>query len=441
MPTPPLTDAQCHQAAEAYRRLGSHGYRLVGINDATFERRVRSAIDRGMVARSDRRTLPEDEPMPEIPGLAPTAPTPRFAPPAPRAPGGETITPDIRLGERVRELEAELKFAQRARLDDEYVKSKILGLSQQDPAPPKWVMRPTAAFKGAGVPTLFASDFHWGEMVDSSQIGGVNSYSVPIAHERLRTMVEVTVDLLRNHVTTPAPYPGIVLALGGDMVSGDIHEELSATNEAEIMPVVVDLWGALVWAIETLRDEFGAVFCPCVTGNHGRNTKKMRAKGRNFTSFDWLVYQFLAKRFEGDSRVKFMIPDGPDAFYEVMGHRYLLTHGDQFRGGDGMIGALGPIIRGDHRKRSRNAQIDMEYDTMLLGHWHQLIQLQRLIVNGSLKGYDEYAYSSNFPFEPPRQALWLTHPDRGITFSAPVNVDRGAKSKPAEAWVRWKDAA
>ena len=32
----------------------------------------------------------------------------------------------------------------------------------------------------------------------------------------------------------------------------------------------------------------------------------------------------------------------------------------------GMIGALGPIIRGDHKKRSRNAQIDMEYDVMLL---------------------------------------------------------------------------
>lgn len=50
-----------------------------------------------------------------------------------------------------------------------------------------------------------------------------------------------------------------------------------------------------------------------------------------------------------------------------MGHRYLLTHGDQFRDGDGMI-ARCPIIRGDHRQRSRNNQIDMAYDTMLLGH-------------------------------------------------------------------------
>ena len=79
----------------------------------------------------------------------------------------------------------------------------------------------------------------------------------------------------------------------------------------------------------------------------------------------------------------------------------------------------------------------MEYDTMLLGHWHQLIQLERLIVNGSLKGYDEYAYSNNFGFEPPRQALWLTHPDHGLTFSMPVYVDRKKKQHNTE-WISWK---
>ena len=343
------------------------------------------------------------------------------------------------LRDRIRSLETELKFASRERLDSEYVKRKIIGLAEKDPAAPDWLLRPAKTFNGPGVPTLFASDWHWGEAVDPRQIGGVNRYSVAIAQERLRTMVEVAIDLLRNHIAS-GEYPGIVFALGGDMVSGDIHEELSATNEQEIMPILVDVWGALAWAIEKLAQEFGHVFCPCVTGNHGRNTHKIRAKGRNYTSFDWLLYQFLAKRFEADTRVKFQIPDGPDAHYSVMGHRYLLTHGDQFRGGDGMIGALGPIIRGDHRKRSRNAQIDMEYDTMLLGHWHQLIQLQRLIVNGSGKGYDEYAYANNFPFEPPRQALWLTHPQNGITFSAPVLVERPAKVKAMPAWVSWKDA-
>lgn len=352
----------------------------------------------------------------------------------------EADKPSDTLEDRIRELETELRFAQREQVDAAYIRRKIVGLADATKAsdPPDWMLRPRSAFQGPGVPTLFASDFHWGEIVDPSQIGGTNKFNVAIAHERLRTMIEVSIDLLRNHISTPEDYPGIVFALGGDMVSGDIHEELQATNEAEIMKVVVDLFGALAWAIAALADEFGNVFVPCVSGNHGRNTHKIRAKGRNFTSFDWLVYVFLEKHFENDERVRFLIPDGPDAYYQVMGHRYLLTHGDQFRGGDGMIGALGPIIRGDHRKRSRNGQIGMEYDTMLMGHWHQLIQLQRLIVNGSLKGYDEYAWSNNFPFEPPRQALWLTHPQHGITFSAPVHVERPGKAVKPASWVAWK---
>lgn len=89
-----------------------------------------------------------------------------------------------------------------------------------------------------------------------------------------------------------------------------------------------------------------------------------------------------------------------------------------------MIGALGPILRGDHKKRSRNSQIGMEYDTLLMGHWHQDIFLRRLVVNSSLKGYDEYANANNFSFEPPSQQLWLTHPKYRITFRMPVLVDK-----------------
>jgi hypothetical protein len=343
---------------------------------------------------------------------------------------------------RIRDLESQLREARQETLDAEYVKSKILHLSELEPKVPDWTIRPVKSYSFTGVPTLFCSDLHWGEIVDPRQIGGVNTYNMAIARDRLRTMVDVACDLLFNHIAQPR-YPGIVLALGGDMVTGDIHEELSATNEKEIMPVVLDLWSSLAWVIETLADKFGHVFVPCVSGNHGRNTHKIRAKGRNFTSFDWLLYQFLAKRFEADRRVQFQIPDGSDALYSIYGHRFLLTHGDQFRsGGDSMIGALGPLIRGDHKKRSRNNQIDLGYDTMLCGHWHQLIQLQRLIVNGSLKGYDEYAYQANFGFEVPRQALWINHPRHGITFSAPVNVDKTkqANEKPSE-WVSWKEAA
>jgi hypothetical protein len=278
------------------------------------------------------------------------------------------------------------------------------------------------------------SDLHWGEKVEASQINGVNRYNRKIAHQRMERLIEGALRLL-SIISPKLDYPGIVIPLGGDMISGNIHDELTATNEMNSMESVLDLFTVLCGVIEGMANRFGHVLLPCVTGNHGRDTHKIWNKDRHKTSFDWLVYNFLAKRFEGDKRVQFYIPDGPDALFKIYGYRYLLTHGDQFRGGDGMIGALGPIIRGDHKKRSRNTQIDMDYDTMILGHWHQYIHLTRLVVNGTLKGYDEYAFNNNFAFEPPQQALWITHPTRGITFRSPVFVEKEAVMKRVPAWA------
>jgi predicted phosphodiesterase len=330
--------------------------------------------------------------------------------------------------ETIRLLQNEIGNLRKMALDHRAIREEVLKIAHAKPPVPGWLIAPGAkARRGPGVPSLFLSDLHWGEVVKASEIGGVNSYDLKTAHARLRVVINGAVELLTRHMVNPS-YPGIVMILGGDMLSGNIHDELKSTNAQEVMPCLLDLFGAMIWAIEAMADQFGAVFLPCVTGNHGRNTLKIQAKERHHTNFDWLLYQLLDRHFAKDKRVTFLIPDGPDALFKVFGHSYLLTHGDQFRGGDGMIGALGPIIRGDHKKRSRNAQIGQEYDTLLLGHWHQLIQMQRLVVNGSLCGYNEYANQGNFGFEPPRQALWITHPERGITFQMPVQASEPTKS-------------
>jgi len=331
-------------------------------------------------------------------------------------------------------LRAQVKALQSQLLSDARVEREIMKAASARVTVPDWVsLPPSKPHETAGVPTLFASDWHWSEVVRPAEIGGVNEYNLKIAHERARTFVTVAIDLLRNHIKG-GKYPGIVLILGGDMMSGDIHEELQQTNEIETMPAMLNLLGVLTWCIESLQAEFGKVFIPCVTGNHGRTSRKPRAKRRNHTNYDWLLYQLLAARFDSNKNITFLIPEGADAYYKVYQTRYLLTHGDQFRGGDGMIGALGPISRGDKKKRSRNVQTDRSFDVMLLGHWHQYIHLGRFIVNGTLKGYDEYADQNNFDVEPAQQAMWITHPTRGITFRMPIFVDR-AKQEAKTEWV------
>lgn len=405
MANPGLTTTQMLEAEAAVAKCGGNvlaASRLLGIPEGTLRNRVIAAKRLNVAA-----TQPPVE-----------------------------VNENIELRDKVRSLTAQIAAFNRETLDDKYVKEKIIGLTSEKLDPPTWLAKPARTKHAPGVPTLFASDWHHGERVFPNQVGGVNEYNMDIAHKRARRLITSTIDLLTNHMVNP-DYPGIVFALGGDMVSGGIHEELLATDEMEIMPVVVDLIGVLIWCIDTLRATFGKVFVPCVTGNHGRATHKIRAKGRNFTSFDWLIYQMLAKHYENTTDVVFSIPDGPDCLYQVYNHRYLLSHGDQFRGGDGLIGHLGPVFRGNHKKSSRNIQIGMEYDTMMIGHFHTLAQLPRIITNGSLKGYDEYAYSNNFSFEVPQQALWVTHQQRGITFSMPVQVEDKKKAAGTD-WVNWK---
>lgn len=356
------------------------------------------------------------------------------------APAPAVGTEERRLKNAISDLRSELLRAQRTAINDDVVRREIIGLKEKTllRAPPDWDLRARGMSSSPGTPSVLATDWHWGESVDPKQVNGLNEYSLETAHRRARAFFENTVDLLKNHMVNPT-YPGLVLPFGGDMLSGDIHEELTETNELPTMPALLDIFGVLVWGIGRMADEFGKVFCPAVSGNHPRNTRKPRMKARNFTNFDWLLYNFLAKRFEDDDRVKFFIPDGSDALYAIYGHRYLLTHGDQFHGGDGIIGAIGPIFRGDAKKRARNSQVNLDYDTLICGHWHQQMQLSRLIVGGTLKGLDEYGFQNNFPVEAPQQPLWLTHPERGITFHMPVFVDEVQKvSAKDEEWVSWR---
>src|SRR3990167_3931608 len=109
--------------------------------------------------------------------------------------------------------------------------------------------------------------------------------------------------------------------------------------------------------------------------------------------------------------------------FEIFHTKFLLTHGDQFRGGSGIAGAIHPWLLGNARKLKTYTGMRQSYDWLVQGHWHQLtLGVSGIITNGALKGLDEYAYVSNFPYEPPLQALWLVQPNVGITGRWPIHV-------------------
>ena len=376
-------------------------------------------------------------------------PYPKGSPvPPPAKLGGEAKDRRIvALQDEVQRLTQALREAHRQTAAEEAIERIVGGMAQTPPNPPDWLTREargaerdrgraeTGKPKTPEVPVAILADVHFGERVSLSETNGINRYDGEIASRRLRRVVNGIVDIARNH--GPGVYPGIVLNLGGDFVSGAIHPELEKTDEEEVIPSALAVLDLLDWAVATLAAEFGRVYVPCVSGNHGRTTKRPEAKRYVYKNFDWLIYRLLAHRHGNNPRIHFDIPDANEVLYRVFGQRYLLMHGDMLgvKGGDGIIGALGPIARGETKVGKQAAAIGRDYDVLLLGHWHQPIWLPRVIVANALKGFDEYAHRFlRAPPSQPSQPLWFVHPRRGITSRWDVTAEE-PRSVSAEPWV------
>lgn len=326
--------------------------------------------------------------------------------------------------DEISRLNAVIRELRREQWSNRQIRKEAFELAGAPCKAPEWAYEPKAASGSAGIPTLFLSDLHWGEVVNPREVYGLNEYTPALARTRLRRVVESAIDLLRSHIVG-GDYPGICVALGGDMVSGGIHEELLKSDELTPQAACIDLRDHLVAALRLLADEFGRVYVPCVDGNHDRSTKKPQAKQRMEHSFGWMLYCMLERAFADDDRVTIQVSEETDLLYDLAGTRYMLTHGDSMgvRGGNGIIGALGPIMRGYRKTSSALSKVGRGFDVLIMGHWHQYLALRNVRVNGTLKGYDEYARAMRFDYEPPTQSLWLTHPDHGITLSMPVFAD------------------
>lgn len=347
----------------------------------------------------------------------------------------------VALQDENAELKRQLKNALRDELDTEAIRQILGGITAAPVSPPNWVLNTHKAHpKDPEVPVTIWSDWHGGEKVSPSETNGVNSFDLETLERRVRRLVDRTIMLCRDH--GPGNYPGIVINLLGDMCSGGLHPELAKTDEEEIIPSALRVRDLLVWSLDRMIEYFGNIYCPCTSGNHGRATQKPEFKRYVFKNFDWLIYQLLSRHYEGRKEIVFDIPDSNEVLYRVYNQRHLAMHGDMLgvKGGDGIIGAIGPIMRGEIKVGKQSSAIGRDYDVLIMGHWHQPLWLPRIIVNGSLKGWDEYVQKAlRAPPLPPSQQLWFIHPKWGRTAAREVLLEDPVVD-PNPAWVSYLGA-
>lgn len=318
-----------------------------------------------------------------------------------------------RLNERYKEVLAQLHESD-SRL------GAILGLQEliDGHAPTKIKIRATGR-TGESTAVLVASDWHLEERVDPRTINGVNEYNPTIAEQRLKNFFERGLSMVEM-CRSRSRIDHLLLAVLGDLITGNIHEDLAETNYLTPTEATLKAYKLLCGGIDFLLAEgkFESILIPCCYGNHGRTTKKMRVATAAKNSYEWMMYHLVAERYANEPRVKFQISDGYLTFAEIYDTTIRLHHGNGIKFQGGVGGVTIPLNKAIAQwNKMRKADIDV------MGHWHTR-QLQKdSVINGSVIGFNAYAIEIKASFEPPCQSMFLIHPERGKTVEIPIFVN------------------
>jgi len=260
-----------------------------------------------------------------------------------------------------------------------------------------------------------ASDWHVEERVVSATVSGLNEFNMDIAKQRSMKFFQGGLRLT-NLLKQDVEINNVVLALLGDFISNDIHEEISEVAMVAPMHAILFAQELIASGIEFILEHSDYnLTIPCHSGNHARTTKTTRFSTENGHSLEFLMYKALAGYFRNEERVKFIVPDGYHSYLKIYDQNIRLHHGHaiNYQGGIGgiFIPAFKAISQWD---KARPVDLD------LFGHFHQCKDGGKFISNGSLIGFNAYALSIKADYEEPKQQLFMIDKKRGRTCTWPI---------------------
>lgn len=282
---------------------------------------------------------------------------------------------------------------------------------------------PLISFESRGgtpvVPCLHLTDLHIGAVQDPNEIEGFNAYSPEISERRL---TDLTTRWLKwtDYQRKAYTINDATIIITGDLISGDIHEELRNTN-AYPSPVQVAEAARMVSSlIAQIAPYFHSVTVHFVSeDNHARLTKKPQAKEAGMNSLNYLVGKMIEAYVKDLSNVRMNIYPMLEKVVNVNDRLYLITHGHTVKGW------MGVPWYGVERKVSKEAQSrlhlimqeverakDIGFHKYVFGHFHTPIDTPLYSCGASLQGTDAYDHQAG-RYANPGQSAWLVHPKNG----------------------------
>jgi len=305
------------------------------------------------------------------------------------------------LTARVLELEAEVAFMHSAA------------------AHPAVIRTPSARPKSGkriATPVFLWSDWHFGETVTLEETLGKNRYDLDVADKRAAKCIDNCL-WMRKEMARTQTCDDTYLAINGDMVSGDIHDELRETNDKGLRYQCDRCASALLPGVKAIADATpGVLHVVCIGGNHGRLTHKQHIKNGTQHSVEHIGVYDVLRRVLGDmgGKIAWHIPPAERFILNVHGHRVSQQHGTMIRSAGGIGGVLVPMTRWVTR--------DNAADLYLFGHFHEADAYGKVIKNGALIGSSAYTAWLGIEDRPPEQVAFVIDADRGVRRFERVSV-------------------
>lgn len=265
---------------------------------------------------------------------------------------------------------------------------------------------------------IAASDWHAEEIVVPAQVNGLNEFNLEIADQRITRFFQASTNLMKKHLNPGVHIHDVVMLLGGDFITNDIHEEL--VENVALKPTEAIIWvqNRLVAGINFYLTHTPYTYTfVCKVGNHSRTTKKTHFSQENGHSLEYLMYRFLANEYRNEPRVRFVIDGGYLSYMDIYTTTVRFHHGHAVKYNGGVGGLTIPTNKSIASwNDGRRAHLDV------FGHFHTSFDGGKFIANGSLIGYNSFAVSIKAPYERPQQSLFLIDKRRGRTCHWPILV-------------------
>ena len=249
------------------------------------------------------------------------------------------------------------------------------------------------------------SDLHIQAQIEEDELGGMNKFGNKEEARRLAFYMRE----IANYKQAHREETELILPLNGDIGQGIIHDQ-------ESTPVMTTQFSAmlhlLTQAISFAATKYNKVRIIGVGGNHLRfmhKSNKGRQSSQKWDSFSTMLYISLKYALKDHKNVTIEIPVTPYALIDVLGHKYLITHGDTLIN----VGNVGKTVSTDHIKNKINDLISGlgKIDAVLVGHVHvplytTLNNGTELVINGTMSGIDPFAQSIGIVKNLPCQVMF-----------------------------------